>query len=55
MKNTRSLHPKEAAEALGICIQTLIRSRSGGEMNERRRGMTQLLALVGEQAVDVVL
>src|SRR5215472_14127151 len=132
MKNKRLLHPKEAAEELGISMRTLIRwdqagklrtvrtagnqrripveeifrLRRGGEpqaprcalyarvssvrqeqdgnlsrqterlkeaararsyevvaviteqassLNERRRGMKKLLALVGEQAVDVVL
>ena len=32
MKNKRLLHPKEAAEELGISLRTLIRSRSGGEI-----------------------
>jgi len=70
MKNKRSLSPKEAASALGISIRTLYRweaaAKQGYEvlaviaehassLNERRRGMKQLLALVGAQATDVVL
>jgi putative resolvase len=70
MKNKRSLSPKEAASALGISIRTLYRweaaAKHGYEvvavivehassLNEHRRGMKQLLALVGAQATDVVL
>jgi len=38
MKNKRLLHPKEAAEELGISMRTLIRSRSGGEITHDPHG-----------------
>jgi len=45
---------KEAALARGYEIVTVI-TEQASSLNERRRGMKKLLALVGEQAVDVVL
>src|SRR5215472_7706921 len=45
---------KEAALARGYEVVTVI-TEQASSLNERRRGMKKLLALVGEQAVDVVL
>jgi len=45
---------KEAARARGYDVVAVITEQASG-LNERRRGMKQLLTLVGEQAVDVVL
>jgi putative resolvase len=45
---------KEAAVARGYEIVTVI-TEQASSLNERRRGIKKLLALVGEQAVDVVL
>jgi putative resolvase len=45
---------QEAALARGYEIVTVI-TEQASSLNERRRGMKKLLALVGEQAVDVVL
>ena len=45
---------KEAALARGYEVVTVI-TEQASSLNERRRGMKNLLALVGEQAVDVVL
>lgn len=45
---------KEAARARGYDVVAVI-TEQASSLNERRRGMKKLLALVGEQAVDVVL
>jgi putative resolvase len=45
---------KEAAHARGYEVVAVI-TEQASSLNERRRGMKQLLTLVGEQAVDVVL
>jgi excisionase family DNA binding protein len=45
---------KEAAQARGYKVVAVI-TELASALNERRQGMKQLLALVGEQAVDVVL
>ena len=45
---------KEAARARGYDVVAVITEQASA-LNERRRGMKNLLALVGEQAVDVVL
>src|SRR5260221_2550207 len=45
---------KEAAHARGYEVVAVI-TEQASSLNERRRGMKKLLALVGEQAVDVVL
>jgi len=45
---------KEAAHARGYEVVAVITEQASA-LNERRRGMKKLLALVGEQAVDVVL
>jgi excisionase family DNA binding protein len=45
---------KEAAQARGYEVVAVITEQASA-LNERRRGMKKLLALVGGQAVDVVL
>src|SRR5215470_10442571 len=45
---------KEAAQARGYEVVAVI-TEQASSLNERRRGMKKLMALVGEQAVDVVL
>ena len=45
---------KEAAHARGYEVVAVI-TEQASSLNERRRGMKKLLALVGEQAVDIVL
>jgi putative resolvase len=45
---------KEAANARGYQVVQMI-TEQASSLNERRQGMKKLLALVGQQAVDVVL
>ncbi len=45
---------KEAARARSYDVVTVI-AEQASSLNEKRKGMKKLLALIGEQAVDVVL